>query len=57
MFKRLFERLFGCSHDNTTWPQTKRWTDEAGNHVESYLVCLDCGCELPYDVANWKRVA
>lgn len=57
VIKRLFRLIFDCSHRHTTRPQTKRWTDERGYHVVSYIVCLECGCELPYDVENWKRVA
>jgi hypothetical protein len=46
--------FFGCSHRRTTFPMTptrKNGGFPAGVlvHSETYVVCLDCGKELPYD--------
>ena len=44
--------LFGCYHKNYSFPITKK----RGQHVSpaaaltgTYVVCLDCGKEFPYD--------
>ncbi len=48
---RLFELLFGCAHKNYTFPLTVRaGRRRAGAAVpRTYVVCLDCGKEFPYD--------
>ncbi len=51
----LLDLLFGCSHRNYTFPQTmkpgqRRRMTSATN---TYVVCLDCGKEFPYD---WKQM-
>ena len=38
--------LCGCSHRRTTLPLTK--------DNETYVVCLDCGKQFPYDVSAMK---
>lgn len=56
MFK-LVDALFGCSHKHCTFPITSR-TNPARNHAEgTYVVCLDCGKEFPYDWEHMKVVA
>lgn len=40
----VFDALFGCKHENYTWPITTK----DGTHVS----CLSCGKTLPYDFAS-----
>ena len=54
MLQSLMNAFFGCSHHRTTFPMTpmrKNGGFAAGTLVrsETYVVCLDCGQELPYD--------
>ncbi len=50
---KLYEILFGCRHVHLTFPIT------AGEARGTYVVCLDCGKEFPYDWTQMKigRVA
>jgi hypothetical protein len=54
---KLFELLFGCRHKSLTFPLTKR-RSQRGPHAASltgtYVVCVDCGKEFPYD---WTKMA
>jgi hypothetical protein len=55
----FFQSLFGCTHRKTTFPQTpiRRGRIAAHSNTElkpqTYIACLDCGKELPYD---WDRM-
>lgn len=52
----LFNRVFGCWHSNLSFPQTVRpgkRRSKAASLTGTYVVCLDCGEELPYD---WKEM-
>jgi hypothetical protein len=42
--KWLIAFIFGCVHRKTTFPQTR--------NGRCYIVCLECGSELPYE-AEW----
>jgi hypothetical protein len=59
MDNSLFQALFGCAHPKTTFPLTpiRRGRIAAHSNTESkaqtYIACLDCGKELPYD---WNRM-
>ena len=46
----FFARLFSCSHETTTFPQSPR-----GFHATSLtrIVCLNCGKEFHYD---WNKM-
>ena len=45
---------FGCAHKNTTFPITRpRKVKEAGRVADTYIVCLDCGHEMPY---SWNEM-
>ena len=65
MLQSLMNAFFGCSHRRTTFPMTpmrKSGGFATGKLVrnETYVVCLDCGQELPYDwdeMRVGKRVA
>jgi hypothetical protein len=58
MFSRVFESLFGCWHSRYGFPITlKRGRRSAAALVTgTYVVCLDCGKELPYDWQQMKIV-
>jgi hypothetical protein len=51
MLANVWDTLFGCWHKNYTFPRSIRRGQ--GSQVSSvtgtYVVCLDCGKELPYD--------
>jgi hypothetical protein len=54
MLQALFNTLFGCSHEHTTFPLTPA-RRVAGNSISNavrigtYVTCLDCGKEFEYD--------
>jgi RNase P subunit RPR2 len=58
MLQSLFDTLFGCSHQRTTFPLTPARRN-AGAALSStqrnstYVTCLDCGKEFAYD---WKAM-
>jgi hypothetical protein len=45
---RLFEILFGCPHRRLSRPVTP--ARQTGPVRETYVVCLDCGKRLAYDL-------
>jgi hypothetical protein len=47
MFTSIFDSLFGCTHQKTTFPITPKRRGRA------YVACLDCGKEFDYD---WKNM-
>jgi hypothetical protein len=54
MFQSVFNSLFGCSHQRTTFPLTparKSGVATPSNTPRkgAYIVCLDCGKEFAYD--------
>lgn len=56
---RLFEAFFGCSHKRCSFPITvrgKQRRSEAASVTGTYVVCLDCGHEFPYDWNQMKLV-
>lgn len=59
MISALFNALFGCWHTHYTFPITMpanfRRTYPAAS-TGTYVVCLDCGKELPYDWNEMKFV-
>lgn len=56
MIGLLFDLLFGCWHRRRSFPRTVRpGTRIAAAAVTgTYVVCLDCGRELPYDWATMR---
>lgn len=58
----LFQALFGCTHSKTTFPLTpgSRTTNCAARITKStaqtYVACLECGKELPYDWENMQVI-
>jgi hypothetical protein len=44
--------LFGCAHKNLSFPITVRGPrrrSQAASVTGTYVVCLECGQEFPYD--------
>jgi hypothetical protein len=55
MFSRVLGALFGCWHGRYSFPITvkKGRRSAAAFPTGTYVVCLDCGKEFPYD---WKQM-
>ena len=58
----LVASLFGCAHSNCSFPRTSKAGALACGAMTTYVVCLDCGKEFPYDwqkmkITSAKRVA
>lgn len=56
MVAKVFNALFGCWHTHFSFPQTVRpgnRRSRAASVTGTYVVCLDCGKELPYD---WQQM-
>jgi len=52
----LYDLVFGCTHKHCGFPITVRGKlrrTEAASVTGTYVVCLDCGKEFPYD---WKEM-
>jgi hypothetical protein len=57
MLDRLLDGIFGCFHTNYGFPVTIRSRERqkgAASVTGTYVVCLDCGKELPYDWQNMR---
>ena len=55
----LFDVVFGCSHKRCSFPITVRGDlrrSPAASVTGTYVVCLDCGQEFPYDWNEMKLV-
>ncbi|MGC2109426.1 MAG: hypothetical protein WA655_07905 [Candidatus Korobacteraceae bacterium] len=53
----VFDVLFGCSHKRCSFPITVRGKlrrSAAASVTGTYVVCLDCGHEFPYDWNEMK---
>jgi hypothetical protein len=50
MLSSVFDSLFGCSHQRTTFPMTPR---RSAARLGAYVSCLDCGKEFAY---NWNEM-
>jgi hypothetical protein len=56
MFAKLMDTVFGCWHSHYSFPITVRSAgrrSQAAAVTGTYVVCLDCGKELPYD---WRQM-
>ncbi len=56
----LYDVLFGCCHKHCSFPITVRGKlrrSEAASVTGTYVVCLDCGKEFPYDWNEMKMVS
>lgn len=55
----LIDMLFGCTHRNYSFPRSTgsgQWRSPAAALTGTYVVCLDCGREFPYDWQQMKVV-
>jgi predicted transcriptional regulator len=59
MLANVLDALFGCGHRNYSFPRTirKGARSAAASVTGTYVVCLDCGKELPYDWKSMKVVS
>jgi hypothetical protein len=57
----LFDLVFGCRHKRCSFPITVRGKllcpNPAASVTGTYVVCLDCGREFPYDWSQMKMLA
>lgn len=56
---KLLDMVFGCSHKRCSFPITVRGKQRrsgAASVTGTYVVCLDCGHEFPYDWNAMKLV-
>jgi len=61
MFGKIIESVLGCRHSRYSFPITVRHSSikaevPAAAHTGTYVACLDCGKELPYDWRQMKVV-
>lgn len=59
MIADLMDILFGCWHSNYSFPLTakaEKRLHSAAQATGTYVVCLDCGKEFPYDWKSMKVV-
>lgn len=60
MITNLLDAFFGCGHKNYSFPITVKPSHRrsgAAVLTGTYVVCLDCGKEFPYDWAEMKVVS
>lgn len=56
MLAKVLDAFFGCWHNHYSFPITVRSgsrRSQAASLTGTYVVCLDCGKELPYD---WQEM-
>jgi hypothetical protein len=56
MFAKFVDVLFGCHHSKFSFPVTVRRAmrrPQAAALTGTYVACLDCGKEFPYD---WEEM-
>ena len=58
MLGKLLDAVFGCWHQHYSFPITLRGSrrNQAAALTGTYVVCLDCGKELPYDWNSMRVV-
>ena len=59
MMSKLVSAFFGCLHSNYSFPVTLRGAarrSQAAALTGTYVVCLDCGKEFPYDWQEMKVI-
>jgi hypothetical protein len=60
LYESLYEALFGCRHSHYSFPVTirkgARRRPQAAALTGTYVACLDCGKELPYDWREMKVI-
>jgi hypothetical protein len=59
MMAKLLDVLFGCMHARYSFPVTLRGAvrrSQAAALTGTYVVCLECGKEFPYDWQEMKVI-
>ena len=59
MIAELFDAVFGCRHARYSFPVTIRGRSrrpQAAALTGTYVACLDCGREFPYDWQEMKVI-
>ena len=59
MLGKLYDAFFGCWHNRYSFPMTVRpgnRRSSAASLTGTYVVCLDCGKEMPYDWREMKVI-
>jgi hypothetical protein len=59
MLEKLLDRVFGCRHSRCSFPVTVRKAARrppAAALTGTYVACLDCGKEFPYDWQEMKVI-
>ena len=59
MIAKLFDACFGCWHSHCSFPISIRpgsRRNAAASLTGTYVVCLDCGKEFPYDWQGMKII-
>ena len=58
MIAKLWDAVFGCLHNHYSFPITvrSRSRSRAAALTGTYVVCLDCGKEFPYDWDQMKVI-
>ena len=59
MFDKLLDLIFGCRHSRYSFPVTLRGAarrTQAASLTGTYVACLECGKEFPYDWQEMKVI-
>jgi len=59
MIAKLVDAFFGCRHSRYSFPVTVRGAarrPQAAALTGTYVACLDCGHEFPYDWQEMKVI-
>jgi hypothetical protein len=59
MIGKLLDAVFGCRHSRFSFPVTIRGANrrpQAAALTGTYVACLDCGREFPYDWQEMKVI-
>lgn len=59
MLDKVLDAFFGCWHSHYSFPITVRGTarSKAASLTGTYVTCLDCGKELPYDWTEMRVIS
>ncbi len=60
MIAKLYDVFFGCRHSHYCFPISVRpgsRRNAAASLTGTYVVCLDCGKEFPYDWQEMKLIS
>jgi hypothetical protein len=59
MLAKFWDIFFGCWHPHYSFPITVRSgpRSNAASLTGTYVVCLDCGKEFPYDWTEMKVIS